>query len=160
MPAVYVAGPLGFSAATRLFYDTVLVPQLREAGFEVLDPWAQGEGVTAALAIQGHDERVAALRIANDALGRANAGMIEAGDGVFAILDGVDVDSGTAAEIGYAAALGRPIIGWRSDFRSAGDNPGAVVNLQVQHFIERTGGSVVTTTLDDAIAALVERLAP
>ena len=157
MLAVYVASPLGFSDVTRPFSEDVLLPRLRALGLHVLDPWAGGAEVAAALAITDPDERTAALRMANDAIGRANAEMIEASDGVFAVLDGPDVDSGTAAEIGYAAALGRPIVGWRSDFRRTGDNDAAVVNLQVQHFIERTGGCV-SATLEEAIAALVTRL--
>ena len=159
MPTVYVAGPLGFSAATRPVHDGVLVPALRRAGFEVLDPWAGGAEIVAALAIVEHDERLDALRRANDAVGRANAEMIETGDGVFAVLDGPDVDSGTAAEIGYAAALGRPVVGWRSDVRDSGDNAAAVVNLQVQHFIERTGGTI-TAGLDEAIGALRAHFGP
>jgi nucleoside 2-deoxyribosyltransferase len=154
---VYVASPLGFSEATRPFSEDVLLPRLRATGFDVLDPWAGGGAIEAALRIADPEERVAALRLANDDVGRANAEMIEACDAVFAVLDGSDVDSGTAAEIGYAAALGRPIVGWRSDFRAAGDNAGAVVNLQVQHFIKRTGGRIATS-LDDAIAALLERV--
>ena len=159
---VYVAGPLGVSAATRPFHDEVLVPRLVQLGLRVLDPWAGGAVIEAALANATADdaERVDALRRANDEVGRANADMIEMSDAVFAVLDGTDVDSGTAAEIGYAAALGRPIVGWRSDLRAAGDNAGAVVNLQVQHFIERTGGRIVVTTLDDAITALLALLGP
>lgn len=38
-------------------------------------------------------------------------------DAVVAILDGPDSDSGTCVEIGYARALGKPIIGVRTDFR-------------------------------------------
>ncbi len=73
------------------------------------------------------------------------------------MLDGSDVDSGTAAEIGFAAALGKPIIGLRLDTRRTGDNDGTVVNLQVQHFIVAGGGSV-WTSLHDAVEALVELL--
>ncbi|MCC6944247.1 MAG: nucleoside 2-deoxyribosyltransferase, partial [Thermomicrobiales bacterium] len=61
-----------------------------------------------------------------------------------AILDGVDVDSGTAAEIGYAFARGKHIEGLRTDWRLTGDNEGSLVNLQVQYFIEASGGSVHT----------------
>jgi nucleoside 2-deoxyribosyltransferase len=157
-PQVYVASPLGFAEATRSFSNDVLVPRLRAAGLEVLDPWAGGAAIDAALRLDDPEARVAALRRANDEVGRANAEMIERCDAVLAVLDGADVDSGTAAEVGYAAALGRPIVGWRSDFRSAGDNAGSVVNLQVQHFIERTGGRILTT-LDDATAALLELVA-
>lgn len=38
-------------------------------------------------------------------------------DFVVANLDGIDVDSGTAWELGYAYCIGKPIIGIREDFR-------------------------------------------
>lgn len=38
---------------------------------------------------------------------------------MLAILDGQDVDSGTAAEIGYAFARRKPIVGYRGDLRVA-----------------------------------------
>jgi len=76
---------------------------------------------------------------------------------VLALLDGSDVDSGTAAEIGYAAALARPVVGLRSDIRTAGDNEAAIVNLQVEWFIEASGGRL-TGTLDTAVAALLALL--
>ena len=41
-----------------------------------------------------------------------------------AVLDGTDVDSGTAAEIGYAFARGKLIVGYRGDFRLSADNEG------------------------------------
>jgi len=78
-------------------------------------------------------------------LGRLNREAIDAADGVFAILDGVDVDSGTAAEVGYAFARGKYVSGLRTDFRLAGDNPGSIVNLQVEYFIHESGGRIVTT---------------
>jgi glutathione S-transferase len=76
---------------------------------------------------------------------------------VFAVLDGTDVDSGTAAEIGYAAALGCTIVGLRTDFRMAGDNPAAPVNLQVLHFINKSGGAFATE-LDAAVILLQDRV--
>ncbi len=42
-------------------------------------------------------------------------------DVVVALLDGAQVDDGTAWEIGNAYATGKPIIGVRTDFRNAGD---------------------------------------
>ena len=154
MTRVYAAGPLGVSPATRRFHDEVLVPALAARGFEVLDPWAGGGAIEAALAVVDGDARRAALRAANAEVAEANASMISACDAVFAVLDGTDVDSGTAAEIGYACALGRPVVGWRGDLRSAGDNEGAVVNMQVQWFIEQSGGRI-ERTLDAALDALV-----
>ena len=49
-------------------------------------------------------------------------------DAVVAVLDGADVDAGVAFEVGRAHALGKPIVGIRTDYR-----PGAEqgVNLMV-----------------------------
>ena len=71
----------------------------------------------------GNERRAAYARL-NEQIGRNNVKTIDRCDGVFAILDGVDVDSGTAAD-GYAFAKGKPIVGYRSDFRLAADNEGA-----------------------------------
>ena len=78
-----------------------------------------------------------------------------------AILDGVDVDSGTASEIGYAFARNKYIEGLRTDWRLTGDNEGSVVNLQVQYFIEASGGSIHRSreNLLSSIRAWVERSA-
>ena len=79
----------------------------------------------------------------NTIIGANNSKAIRESDGLFAILDGVDVDSGTASEIGYAAALGKPIVGYRGDFRLSADNEGGTVNIQVQYFIEMHGGKLI-----------------
>jgi nucleoside 2-deoxyribosyltransferase len=44
------------------------------------------------------------------------------------------VDSGTAAEIGYAYGIGRRILGYRSDYRLSAENEGSLVNLQVEFY--------------------------
>ncbi len=64
---------------------------------------------------------------------------------MLAVLDGVDVDSGTAAEIGYAFAKCKKILGYRGDFRLSADNDGSTVNLQVEYFIRASGGTIITT---------------
>jgi nucleoside 2-deoxyribosyltransferase len=120
----------------------------------VLNPWddqrfdLEFEQLRLVDSVTARDRRFAEI---NHELGRSNAASIDIADGVFAILDGVDVDSGTAAEIGYAAALDKRVYGLRTDFRLAGDNYGAIVNLQVQYFIENSGGAIVTT-VDDFVA--------
>ena len=91
-------------------------------------------------------------------IGEANAALIRDADGMLAVLDGTDVDSGTAAEIGFASALGKVVVGLRTDLRRTGDNDGAIVNLQVEYFIRATGGPVVTD-LADAVGALARLLA-
>ena len=152
---VYIASPLGFSEPGRLFYGTVLIPALEKNGFAVLDPWASpaAEQVAAAQALDDSAERLAALRHVNAAIGRGNREAIEAADALLAVLDGSDIDSGTASEIGFAAGLGKPVVGIRTDFRNVGDNEAAAINLQVLYFVEMHGGSL-TASVDSAIESL------
>ena len=91
------------------------------------------------------DARQVAWEGLKQSLGEKNAKAIRDANGMVAVLDGVDVDSGTAAEIGYAAALGKRIIGYRGDYRRTGEDPVSVVNLQVEYFIEKNGGVIVRT---------------
>jgi len=46
-----------------------------------------------------------------------------------AVVDGQEVDSGVASEVGFAYGLGKRIIGYRNDFRLAGENQGTKVKL-------------------------------
>jgi nucleoside 2-deoxyribosyltransferase len=151
-PGVYLAGPLGFSEATRAYHER-LKAEVESLGWEALDPWAVSpEDLAVLTAPIGSPARKQLLAV-DRKLGANNALMIEASTAVLAILDGADVDSGTAAEIGYAAAKGKRIIGLRLDIRNAGDNEAVTVNLQVEHFIVTSGGAI-TRTLEAALAAL------
>lgn len=47
---------------------------------------------------------------------------VESADAVLAILDGAEVDSGVAWEMGYAYAKGKPVIGLRTDFRPGAEH--------------------------------------
>jgi nucleoside 2-deoxyribosyltransferase len=153
MSAVYVASPLGFSEPGRHYLATVLHPRLRAGGWEILDPWEDATGTVAAtLALPPGSGRLEALLEMSRAIGHRNRSMLAAADAVLAVLDGPDADSGTAAEIGWAAARGTPVVGWRSDFRLA-DHEAARVNLQVEDFVLVSGGTMVIS-LDDAVAAL------
>ena len=137
MKKIYIASPLGFSETSRGFYHVRLLPLVREYGFEVLDPWDIG------IEIPGPEAEKKAWERFNMLVGKRNREAIESSDGVLAVLDGTDVDSGTASEIGYAFALGKKILGYRGDFRLTGDNPGSTVNLQVEYFIRKSGGTIV-----------------
>jgi nucleoside 2-deoxyribosyltransferase len=143
---VYVASPLGFAASTRAYVTDVL-SALQHRGIEALDPWNDPSGDIArafaeAEAIDNAIERRDALATVDAAVGQRNQELLEQADGVLAILDGTDVDSGTAAEIGFAAARGTPIVGVRTDMRRTGENEGCIVNLQVEFFIRDSGGAV------------------
>jgi nucleoside 2-deoxyribosyltransferase len=142
---LYLAGPLGFSEAGRAFYNGEYVPKVKSLGFAVLDPWSltpQSEVDAVANMPEGAARREAWRKL-NVTIAARNRAALDECDGVLAILDGVDVDSGTAAEIGYAFAKGKPILGYRGDFRLSADNEGATVNLQVEYFIRQSGGDIV-----------------
>jgi nucleoside 2-deoxyribosyltransferase len=145
-----LASPLGFSQAGRHFYDGVLVPLVRALGYEVLDPWALTESgkVAAVQALPYGPARREAWRVLNREIGASNRAALDRAHGVLAVLDGVDVDSGTAAEIGYAFARGKLIVGYRGDFRLSADNEGSTVNLQVEYFIRESGGTIVARYRD------------
>jgi nucleoside 2-deoxyribosyltransferase len=146
LPIAYLAGPLGFSEVGRLFHQTVIIPLVKEVGFEIRDPWELTPIALIAPVIEmpyGQDKKKAWSRL-NLVIGRNNVLAIEESDLIIAILDGTDVDSGTAGEIGYASALGKTVIGYRGDFRLSADNEGSLVNLQIEYFINSSGGQIVT----------------
>lgn len=147
---VYLAGPSGFTEPGRRWHADVLRPAVENAGFDALDPWEVGADLfDAALAMADGPDRMVALAHANREAARRNVELIRRAAVVLALLDGIDVDSGTAAEIGYAAALGTPVVGLRTDTRLSGDNAAARVNLQVEFFL-----ASVCTDVDAAIAEL------
>lgn len=118
----YLASPLGFSELGKIGLE-VLKSRLRAIpGVEIHDPWEATPDLTVL------------------AVGSSNYAAIQSCDGLIAVCDGAQVDDGTAAEIGYAYALGKRTMGYRGDFRKVGDTPDAVINAQVQHSL--TGGVV------------------
>jgi nucleoside 2-deoxyribosyltransferase len=162
---IYLAGPLGFSEAGRSFYQREVVATVERLGHVALDPWSEDDilGIDPSLRAEikatqdlpyGPGKRDA-WQVLNVRIGARNSALIDACDLVFAVLDGVDVDSGTAAEIGYAFAKGKPILGYRGDFRLSADNEGAAINLQVEYFIRASGGTIMTR-LDELEHALAK----
>lgn len=146
-PRVYAAGPDGFSESGRLFHETVLIPLFHEVGFDVLDPWKLTPQtlIDSVLALPYGQKRKRRWKAVNKIIGGNNARAIKESDLIVAVLDGVDVDSGTASEIGYGAALGKFVFGYRSDFRLSSENEGCIVNIQVEYFILQSGGKVFTS---------------
>jgi len=137
---LYIAGPQGFMEATRPFHDNV-IEIVKRMGGQALDPWVltPQELITQVTQMRLCDEQVIAWECLNSVIGSNNLKAIQESTGVVANLDGTDVDSGTAAEIGVAFVLGKPIVGYRGDFRIARDNLGGTVNLQVEFFIRQSG---------------------
>lgn len=61
---------------------------------------------------------------------------VETSDAVLAILDGAEVDSGVAWEMGYAYAKGKPVIGVRTDFRPGAEHGvNIMLSRSCRHFI-------------------------
>jgi nucleoside 2-deoxyribosyltransferase len=147
----YVASPLGFSEAGRHYYTGVLLPALREI-VEPVDPWALVSDAELAEAARTGGERALAAEI-----GRRNTEALGSCELLVAVLDGQEVDAGTAAEIGYASALGLLCLGLRTDHRETGE-AGATVNLQLESFLVASGGGI-SGSLEELLAALSDAVA-
>lgn len=111
MIKLFLSGPL-FTVAEREF-NAGLARFLNAQGFEVWLP----------------QER--APRGGAKAIFQSCVKGIEWADAVVACMDGPDPDSGTAWEVGYAYAKRKPIVCYRSDFRSGGDTKGTPYNLML-----------------------------
>jgi len=141
---VYLAGPL-FTPYERRYLDECAA-RLRERGFEVFVPHEH------ALAL---GNTTAAEIFAKDVEGLAGA------EAVLALLDGPQVDDGTACEVGlfYALMQSDPakkgIVGLLTDLRGLRLEEGHGLNLFVEGCVEAAGE--IVASLEDAIAAL-ERL--
>ncbi len=145
-PRCYVASPLGFTEAGRTYYREHYLPALARV-VEVVDPWTQVVPEDVDRARAEAEWRDLWLRV-----GRGNLALIESCQLLAAWLDGQEVDSGTACEVGFAAGRGVRCFGLRTDLRRAGEE-GMRVNLQVETTIVSTGGSV-TASLEDLVEAL------
>ncbi len=131
---IYLAAPL-FSDAERAF-NAVLRDLLTGGGYSVYLPQETGEG----LGGPGRDR----------ALFESHIAALDGAGCVVAVCDGADTDSGTAWEMGYAAAKGIPVIALSTDRR--GPWAGRRVNLMV-----RESAEVVVGTGGDILPALRDR---
>ena len=152
MKKIYIASPLGFAESTLDFHKSKIIPAVAGCGVQVLDPWTLPPSPPSLSA------SVEEWRVFCEVKGGANLQAIDDSDGVFAVLDGVDVDSGTASEIGYAFAKGKRIVGYRNDFRRTGDTMASVVNLQIEFFIRKSGGDIIRNVdlIDAAVVKLLD----
>ena len=144
MPKIYLASPLGFSPELKPYLHKVKL-RLFRLGYETFDPWMQGHfkaQIRKASMIQNYYGRVEAFAQIARGIGALNEEGIRGSDMLLGILDGAEVDSGTAVEIGYAAGIGLKCFGLRTDWRETGDFVGLPINLQILHFIEKSGGKL------------------
>lgn len=153
MKKIYLASPLGFSPENTPYLNQIKV-KLSSQGFEIFDPWEQKQFTSRihnASQEKDFDARVAAYREVAQQIGSCNEGGIRWSNFVLGVFDGAEVDSGTAGEVGFGSALGKKCYGLRTDLRDSGDFTGLPVNLQILHFIERSGGKMFRSIEEIAI---------
>lgn len=127
MTTIYLAGAL-FSEAERDF-NKKLQRMMLDLGFDVFLPQEDAE--------DNKDQRID--RNQSSIFNNCFSGL-QKSDMVVTVLDGVDVDSGTAWELGYAYAQGKKIVGIRTDFRI--QTPDERVNLMIQETLNEFVDSV------------------
>jgi len=118
MKTVYLAAPLFREAECD--FNRKLRNELISAGFEVFLPQEDSNN------IKDYKDR-------QKIIFNKNLKGIENSDILVAVLDGADVDSGTAWEIGFAFAKGKPVFGLRTDFRTLGVE--GTVNLMIERSV-------------------------
>ena len=155
---VYLASPLGFAESTKPFM-LELENLLSNIGITLVNPWRNplGTEFEKAYMITEQHDRMEALRLLNKQIGISNEEALRRCDLVIAVLDGIDVDSGTASEIGFAYALQKRILGLRTDFRMIGDNEASDINLQLQYWIEASG-CIITKSTSELVKIVKEFL--
>ena len=140
---IYLAGPL-FTTAERDF-NVRLATRLRAAGHDVWLP----------------QEHPAKERTGKEIFEKDLHGL-DGAEGVVAIMDGADPDSGTCWECGYAYARGKPVVLYRSDFRGSGDADDMPCNAMLIGAADARI-ELPLATVDEAAAAInaqLARLAP
>ncbi|MHC1788190.1 nucleoside 2-deoxyribosyltransferase [Solidesulfovibrio sp.] len=141
---VYLAGPL-FTLAERRFMAHLR--DLAGALPGVFPLWPGDLFADDELAGLGHTAKQHLFR-----------GCVRALDGcdlVAAVLDGAQVDDGTAWEAGYAYARGLPVWGLRTDCRSAGETAHSLVNCMIE-----CSCAEVFRDVEALLAALARRARP
>ena len=140
---IYLAGPL-FTTPEREF-NAQLASRLRALGHEVFVPQENPASARTGAAIFHKDLEG-----------------LDWADGVVAIMDGADPDSGTCWECGYAYATKKPVVLFRSDFRGSGDADDIPYNAMLigaaDAHIELHHGTIDEAA--DAIHADLVRLTP
>ncbi len=133
MKTVYLAAPL-FSEA-ECDFNRKLRDLIKDEGFLVFLPQEDSNNI--------HVEKNRQEIIFNK-----NLAALDSSDIIVAVIDGADVDSGTAWEIGYAYSKGKPVLGLKTDFRTLGIE--GTVNLMIER-------SIVLCT---SVSELLNRLKP
>ena len=134
---LYVAAPL-FTAAER-DWNARLAAGLRVAGHDVFLPQEQEPGLD------------------GPAIFATDVAGIDGAEGLVAIMDGPDPDSGTAWEVGYAYATGKSIVLVRTDIRAMAGPAGDYNPMLAESATSRIDLPAAST--DEILAAILDALA-
>lgn len=133
---LYFAGPL-FTTPERT-WNAEVVAALRAAGHEVFLPQEKEPGLDAA------------------GIFATDVGGIDGADGLVAIMDGPDPDSGTSWEVGYAYGRRKPTVLVRTDFRDLAGEAGPYNPLMAESATIRLDMPAASTT--EVITGILEAL--
>jgi nucleoside 2-deoxyribosyltransferase len=136
---LYLAGPL-FTTPEREWNEALAV-RLEAAGHEVYVPH-----------LHPAPEPTAAAIFRKDLEG------VDWAEGVVAVMDGADPDSGTCWECGYAFGRGKPVVLFRGDFRGTGDSRDMPYNAMLVGAAD-VHIELPLATVDEAAGAIIEALA-
>jgi len=133
---LYFAGPL-FTTPERT-WNAEVTAALRAAGHEIFlpqeqEPGKDGPGIFA-----------------------TDVGGIDWADGLVAIMDGPDPDSGTCWEVGYAYGVGKPIVLVRTDLRAMAGPAGDYNPMLTESATTRIDVPAASTT--EVVAAILDAL--
>lgn len=155
---IYLANGL-FSEADRI-YNEFIADKVRKA-FSGVELYVPQEN----FAINDKNTYADSMMIAN-----GDDNHLTYADYVIAVIDGVEIDSGVACEIGVATALGKPVFALYTDTRQQGrdnqdkidaliedgtENQFVYRNLYVVGKIKNSGGKI-SSSVDDLIVAIKE----
>jgi nucleoside 2-deoxyribosyltransferase len=133
---LYFAGPM-FTTPERT-WNAEVTAAMRAAGHQVFLPQEQEPGLDA------------------KGIFATDAGGIDAAQGLVAIMDGPDPDSGTCWEVGYAYGTNKPIVLVRTDLRSQAGSAGQYNPMLTQSAAVRLDMPAAATA--DVIAAILQAL--
>lgn len=140
MHRIYMAGPL-FTTAERRF-NLHLAKELRRLlpTFDFVLP----------------QERAATFLPDLSAVVADCLAQVKAADGLLACFDGADADSGTCVEVGYALALAKPVLGYRTDFRGSEiEGVNAMAYYGCSYYFK---APAIETSLEELAATLANKL--
>jgi nucleoside 2-deoxyribosyltransferase len=150
----------GLFSQADIMYNELIAKKLR-AAFPLLELYAPQEN----MGINDKNSYADSIMIAN-----GDDSYLKDSDFVIAVIDGVEIDSGVACEIGVAVTLGTPVFGLYTDVRQQGrdnhnkidaliedatENQFMYRNLYVIGKIKNSGGKVVSS-VEELIRAIKE----